>query len=441
MARKRTSLSSPPLPSPTEALPPSGESPVTTAPLASILPDPGQPRRLLPTDLAASVSNGTISPQNALRAWLSRAESDTAEPALRRNVRELKRLAASIAQHGLISPISVRPPRPEEFIPPGVDYFIVTGERRYWAHVYLLSEGLQIQAGQTIASPEQIKISVAPTGITVRAYQLIENLLREDLSAIERAQGLWALRYELSVNYSSPSATPAEAEEDSPALPAATGVNYSSPQLAPWARVEEVLGISKRYRIFITSVLQLSEAAQALVAAHNLAEATIRPITQKLKDKPDLQLQALQQLIEWQNAEEDEGPGQSVVASIKEFVDQLLIRESDNITESEATTPKRTRAISSAPVLRFRDKVRQTLDFLSRLKKTDRAELARALQRGDHADVMLDLRLLREEIDTFLRTIPSTVELSATSPSLSSSSSSETNLASETPFKSPTDEN
>lgn len=410
MAKKKTSLSSSPLPSPSEILPLSEENTLITAPLASILPDPGQPRRLLPAELAKDVSAGTISPHDALRVWLSRSESDTAELALRRHVRELKRLAASIAQHGLISPISVRPPRPEEFIPPGVDYFIVTGERRYWAHVYLLDQGLQIQAGQTVTSPDSIKITLAPSGITVRAYQLIENLLREDLNAIERAQGLWALRYELSVNYSSPSSTPPETEEDSPALPTSTEVNYSSPQLAPWARVEEVLGISKRYRIFITSVLQLSETAQALVAAHNLAEATIRPITQKLKDRPDLQLQALQQLIEWQNAEEDEEPGQSIVTSIKEFVDQLLTSESENIIKSEPSASKRIRAVSSAPVLRFRDKVRQTLDFLSRLKKTDRAELARALQRGDHADVMLDLRLLREEIDTFLRSMPQTIE-------------------------------
>lgn len=428
MTKRKPSLSQMPSLTDSETSSTTEKNTVETAPLIAILPDPGQPRRLLPADLAKGVSVGTISPRDALQVWLNQAESDTAEAALRRNVRELKRLAASIAQHGLISPISVRPPRPEEFIPPGVTYFIITGERRYWAHVYLLNEGLQIQAGQNVTSPEFIKITLAPSGISVRAYQLIENLLREDLNAIERAQGLWALRYELSVNYSSPSPASLEADEDSPTLPTTSGVNYSSPQLVPWARVEEALGISKRYRIFMTSVLQLSDAAQALVASHNLAEMTIRPITQKLKDKPDLQLQALQQLIEWQNAEEDEGPGQSIVTSIKGFVDQLLISESDNTIQSETATPKRSRAISSAPVLRFRDKVRQTLDFLSRLKKTDRAELTRALQRGDHVDVMLDLRLLREEIDTFLKSMSQTVEPMAVPPLTDSRTSSESGL-------------
>lgn len=428
MPKRKPSLSQMPSLTNSETSSTTEKSTVETASLTAILPDPGQPRRLLPTDLAKDVSVGTISPQDALQVWLNRAESNTAEVTLRRNVRELKRLAASIAQHGLISPISVRPPRPEEFIPPGVTYFIVTGERRYWAHIYLFNEGLQIQAGQNVTSPENIKITLAPSGISIRAYQLIENLLREDLNAVERAQGLWALRYELSVNYSSPSPTSPETEEDSPTLPTASGVNYSSPQLVPWARVEEALGISKRYRIFMTSVLRLNDAAQALVAAHNLAEATIRPITQKLKDQPGLQLMALQQLIEWQNAEEDEGPGQSLTTSIKEFVDKLLISESNSMVQNETAAPKRSRSVSSAPVLRFRDKVRQTLDFLSRLKKTDRAELARTLQRGDHMDVMLDLRLLREEIDIFLKIIPTTVEPMTVPPLTDSAASSEGDL-------------
>ncbi len=413
--------------------------PVTTvASLDSILPDPGQPRRLLPDDLAEAVSKGNLSPLEALQEWLHRVESEMAEPALRHHVRELKRLADSIEQHGLISPISVRSPRLGEITPPGVTYLIVTGERRYWAHVYLLNQGKQIRAGQTTTSPNEIEITIAPPGVSVRAHQLIENLLREDINAVERARGMWALRYELSgVNYSSPSPDLIETEVDTvnlssfpaPTLPPATEVNYSSPQLAPWSRVEATLGISKRYRIYITSVLNLSEAAQALVAAHNLAEMTIRPITQKLKDKPELQLKALQKVVEWQTGEEEEGLGQSLVASVKELVDQLLI---DELTQSgsqvEPSPPKRSRSVSSAPVVRFRDKVRQTLDFLSRLKKTDRVELARALQHGNYADVMIDLRILREQIDAILNTVPQTVEPTMVLPQLTPSTAREAAL-------------
>jgi hypothetical protein len=404
------------------------------------LPDPHQPRRLLPNDLTEGVAAGSLTPLEALREWLRRAEYNI-EAGLRRNVRELKRLADSIAQHGLITPISVRIPQPDETVPSGINYIIVTGERRYWAHVYLLSQDRQIQAGQATISPQEIKISVAPSGITIRAHQLIENLLREDLNAVERAQGMWALRYELSgVNYSSPSQGQIETTEEmtgedslaSSTTPDPAEVNYSSPQLVPWARVEEALSISKRYRIFVVSVLQLSEAAQALIAAHNLAEMTIRPITQKLKNRPELQLKALQQLVAWQTAEEeDEGPGQSIVASVKELVDQLLIDEAakDSAQADSGPTP-RSRSVSSAPVNRLGDKVRQTLDFLNRLKKSDRAELTKALYYGDYSDVMLDLRNLRQQIDTILNSVPDTVEPTMTPPQLtppntSSGSSSE----------------
>jgi hypothetical protein len=418
MAKKKSSLSATVSPRSDELQPlndPPAHRPTSVA-LDSILPDPGQPRRLLPDDLAEAVSAGNLSPLDALQEWHRRAESTLVEVALQHNIRELKRLADSIAQHGLISPISVRLPQPDESTPPGVIYFIVTGERRYWAHVYLRSVGRQIQAGETLTSPDEIKVSLAPSGITVRAHQLIENLLREDLNAIERARGMWALRYELSgVNYSSPPAdipeTEASVADGSPLSPTPDilpEVNYSSPQLVPWARVEESLGISKRYRIFVIAVLNLSEAAQALVASHNLAEMTIRPITQKLKDKPELQLQALRQLIEWQAGEEDEGPGRPIVASIKELVDQLLIDSTIQAAQSETVPLKPIRAVSSAPVARFRDKVRQTLDFLNRLKKSDRVELTKALHYGDYADVMLDLRNLREQIDAILTSIPPT---------------------------------
>jgi hypothetical protein len=360
-------------------------------PLSVILPDFEQPRRLLPADLVDSLRRGELRPAEALRLWLARADLAEADPALRHNVQELKRLADSIARHGLISPISVRLPKPNEARPAGVDYLIVTGERRYWAHLYLLTEGRLIQEGEIITGPEQIKATIAAPGVTVRAHQLIENLLREDINAIEKARGMWALRYELSeVNYSSPSLTlPDEDEEEE-----------AQPNLVPWRRVEEVLGLSKRYRIFVISVLKLSEAAQALVAQHNLAEMTIRPIVQKLKDRPDLQMIALRQVIAWQQENEaEEGPSRSIVASVKALVEQLLIGPA---TQPSSSTSRSSRAVSSAPAIRFRNQVRQTLDFLNRLKPADRAGLTQTLTQTDFADLMVDLRQLRQQIDQIL---------------------------------------
>lgn len=370
--------------------------------LRSILPDPGQPRRLLPHDLAEAVTSGALAPVEAMREWLQRGNTAPAGAALRHNIQEMKRLADSIAQHGLISPISVRPLQPDEKLPLEVAYLIVTGERRYWAQVYLVSQGREIHEGDTVVDPGEIKVTITSPGVTIRAHQLIENLLREDINAVERARGLWALRYELS-GLDNPSVfgeTTGEPEEDQP-----VEVNHGSPSaedqsnLVPWRQVEEALGISKRYRIFMTSVLNLSFEALDVVASHNLAERTIRPIVQKLKDRPDLQMKALTQLVAWHTeAETGENPTRSITASVKELVEQLLGEE----TKEEVLRPRNIRSVSSAPVLRFQTKVRQTLDFLNRLRTADRAGLSEALSRDEFADIRIDLRNLRQQIDKIL---------------------------------------
>lgn len=402
---------------------------ITTAPLESILPDRDQPRRLLPIDLVEAIATSGLARVEALQEWVHRAKSETAEVGLRRNIRELKRLADSIEQHGLISPISVRLPRPDEFVPPGTEYLIVTGERRYWAHVYLLSEGKQIHEGETITDPNEIKITLARPGVSVRAHQLIENLLREDINAVERARGMWALRYELSgLNLAAPPGEEIE-ENDDVNLSSheagedqttevnlsshevnqgqTTDVNLSSHDLVLWSEVETLLGISRRYRIFVTSTLKLCQEAQDLIADHDLAELTIRPIIQKLKNKPALQVKALTQVIEWQKENEEEGgPGVSVVASVKELVEQLLTSEETGQESATAPAiPKRFRAVSSAPVIRFRNKVRQTLDFLSRLKDTDRLGLTEALYQDDFTDVVVDLRNLQQQLEVILKEV------------------------------------
>ena len=98
----------------------------------------------------------------------------------------------------------------------------------------------QIHEGDTVSSPQKIKVTLAADGITVRAHQLIENLNREELGAIEKAEGMWALRYELS------GVNDAYDAHDQPSQ------ETSSAKLVPWKLIEESLGISKRYRSYVT---------------------------------------------------------------------------------------------------------------------------------------------------------------------------------------------
>jgi len=385
-----------------ESLEPGLTGPQATLPLEAIRPDPNQPRQLLPLALSQAFAAGQLTPVEAMRSWLGQTDETDSDSAQR--PRELRRLATSIAHHGLINPITVRRARPDEALPPGVDYVIVTGERRYWSHVLLSIEGRTIKEGTEVAEPGQIKAVIVQAGVSVRAHQLIENLMREDINAVEKARGLWALRYELSgVNHGSPLASAAE-----PAI-----VNHGSPaqsnselKLVPWSQVEEALDISKRYRIFITGVLDLSPQAQTLVAEHHLSERVIRPIVQKLKTRPDLQVQALQQLIRWREAQNTDGdPGHPLVASIEALVAQLL----DQAEAKASLEPGR----KSPPIARrslgteqFRSKVQSALRFLNKLEEPDLINLTQNLAATtQYAEVVDDLRDLRERIDTILEAV------------------------------------
>jgi hypothetical protein len=241
VAKKKTSLSQTlfgeidPYGTAPEAPPePKSSGSQATLPLEAVRPDPNQPRQLLPAALGQALLAGQLTPAEALRRWLGQAD-ETDPDSTRRPVRELRRLAASIARHGLINPITVRQAHPDEALPPGVEYVIVTGERRYWSYVLLSLEGRTIQEGTEVTDPSQVKAIIVQAGVSVRAHQLIENLMREDINAVEKARGLWALRYELSgVNHGSP---PAGAEESA-------RVNHSSPaqaaselKLVPWSQV------------------------------------------------------------------------------------------------------------------------------------------------------------------------------------------------------------
>ncbi len=356
---------------------------LSTVPIAEIRPDPGQPRRLLPPDLQQQLDRGQLDPLTAVRKWVDRARAEEADPGLIRHVRELRKLADSIEQHGLINPISVRRPLLDEQIPKPVAYLIVTGERRYWAHALLASEARSIQEGERTVHPDEIKVTLAAEGISVRGHQLIENLIREDINAIEKASGMWALRLELSeVNHGSPE--PMDLEE--------LVRLESSGRLVSWSVIEEALGISKRYRIYVTSVLQLAPEAQALVQLHNLSERMIRPIVQKLRDYPQLQIAALEQLIAWQ-AEDESESGRSLVGSVKRLVDELLAQQSK---EPHATA----RRELPPTVGQLRRRVRGVLRFLDGLEPSDREVLSSRLSTANGLEK--ELLSLRGQIDQLL---------------------------------------
>jgi hypothetical protein len=375
-----------------------------TLPLNTIRPDPGQPRQLLPSSLSQALAAGQLAPAEALQSWLSQANETDLE-ALPKPIRELRRLADSIAQHGLINPITVRPARSDEALPAGVDYVVVTGERRYWSHVLLCAEKQAIREGSEVSAPDQIKAVVVQAGISVRAHQLIENLMREDINAVEKARGLWALRYELSgVNRGSPILDEAESNGVNHGSLAAS--NSTSP-LVSWSQVEEALRISKRYRIFVTGVLDLSREAQNLVAEHSLSERIIRPIVQKLKGRPDLQIEALHKLIQWREAPDTEDePRQPLMDSTEALVAELLSRSETTDNTLLPTRKSLSPARRPPGAEQFRNKVQAALRFLNKLEEPELIGLTQDLATTTrYGEVIEELRDLRERIDTILEAV------------------------------------
>ena len=320
---------------------------VSTLPLAAILPDPEQPRQLLPEATIKKIVAGLETPAAALQAWIKQAQDEAAAPALKKNVRELQHLADSIARHGLINPISVRRIPAQMKVPEGVKHLIITGERRYWAHILLQLEEREIQEGVETSSPERIKATIAPEGISIRAHQIIENLLREDIDAVEKATGFTALRQELSGL--------------DPTIPDGEVNHGSPPKLVTWDQVEETLGISRRYRQYVTAVLNLTPEAQAIIRANGLTERAIRPISQKLKQHPVLQVKALEQIVR-------EGVDQSAF-TVDEVVDSILPPE-------ERRPPRQVTFVADQPISPefLHTRVKSALRLFERLGETGDVE-------------------------------------------------------------------
>jgi hypothetical protein len=138
-------------------------------PIRSIRPDPFQARRVLPAAVRAGFVSGQLDPPGALAAWRALAEDEEREGELLQS--QVVNLAVSIREQELVNPITVCADGPSR-------YLIETGERRWWAHWWLVTvenrpafEHIQAQI-VAAASPER---------------QAAENLQDSPLTAVQEA--------------------------------------------------------------------------------------------------------------------------------------------------------------------------------------------------------------------------------------------------------------
>lgn len=225
--------------------------------LNDIRPDPGQPRHLLPAALATRFFSGELPPLLVLKTLI---EDSRQNPALAEVVSSIAELAADIKGNGLISPITVYEPDGQL-----THYTIETGERRYWAHWYLVNQGDE--------AFRQIRALIV-SGKNNRLRQLSENLRREGLTAVETAIGLASLIAELQN-------TPVTNWYESEHLvaPQLRRVATERLQRGMWPQVIERLGYSRRHWHNYLNLLKLCDEALELAHRNRLPERRLRPLT------------------------------------------------------------------------------------------------------------------------------------------------------------------
>ena len=169
---------------------------------------------------------------NAKEIRLDRINADPNQPRTTIDADALAELTASIEREGVLQPIAVRYDEERDI------YVVIHGERRWRA------AGL---AG--LATIPALVREIEPD--TILLQQLMENIVREDLNALDRAHALRALKEQL---------------DD-----------------APWDSVAEAVGI-RRSRLFqLLGTEKLSESVRALLREGVVSEKQTRAV-QRLDD-------------------------------------------------------------------------------------------------------------------------------------------------------------
>jgi len=197
----------------------------------------------------------------------------------------ISELAESIKQHGILSPIIVRPL--------GSKYEIIAGERRF-------------RAAEQAGLKEVPAIIKKVSNGDARIISLIENIQREDLNDIDRAS---ALR-ELKVNLGS-----------------------------PWEAIAKSLGLTKRRILDLVGLLDLPDEIKEDIRHKRITEKHGRALRQLL-NKPEV----LRELVNFMKEEKLTGDQSLELVRKVKSEPRFTIEESYNkIQQSKGSTKKTSR--------------------------------------------------------------------------------------------------
>ncbi|NOR82473.1 MAG: hypothetical protein GQ526_03170 [Ardenticatenales bacterium] len=257
-----------------EAMEVSRSDSVQTLPIDQIRPDPFQARRLLPGAVRAGFVIGQLDPPGALAAWQALAEDDPREAELLQS--QIVSLAASIRQQEMVNPITV-------FADGRGAYWLETGERRWWAHWWLVSV-------EELEAFERIRVQIISTPSPER--QAAENLQDSPLTAVQEACQIARLLLHLTgrdtdhvVAMFADDASAADDLDDG-----RTGmlVGYAPYRVAlelgrgevygKWPTVAQIMDRGERQLLRQLAILKLSDDALNQADRAGLSEGQLRPL-------------------------------------------------------------------------------------------------------------------------------------------------------------------
>ncbi|MCB0177624.1 MAG: ParB N-terminal domain-containing protein [Anaerolineae bacterium] len=265
--------------------------------LDRIMPDPDQPRHLLPYDLREALREKTLDPAEVMRQLVLRAEKgdmvallvlggrskgpvDEEDPVVEDT--GLFALARSIQEVGLRQPLNVyRIDDPDH--PNQASYRLGEGERRFWAHHLLVQQDFEaFKSVRCIVEPLPENEEV------IHQRQEAENAARVDLPALARARSMQRIKERLNIEMGT--RVPGENTFQLP--------SQRDLQIAVGQRVKSFTGraIGDRMVRNYLALLNLSAEAQDLAEAGQLTEKQLRPVMRLKSDEE--QLAFIRQIIE-----------------------------------------------------------------------------------------------------------------------------------------------
>jgi len=230
-------------------------------PLSQILPDRFQTRVILPPELKQAFLVGQADCYETARSLLVASEGDEA---MRRQVNDLLSLGESILTEGQIEPATGSWVQTQK----GPRFLLEAGERRFWSLVLeAVQRGLK----------EEPRLQVVEQKETSRFRQVAENLLREDITAVDLAKATAALILLILEIHPDP-----DVDE----------LDYYRKVLAIkrlpdgiWPAVERIVGLSRPYLVRHLQILTLEDHLLYLASLYRLEEGRLRVIVAAPKDR------------------------------------------------------------------------------------------------------------------------------------------------------------